>query len=159
MLRMSKLTDYGTVVLAYMTTRPVQMHTTAEIAEATGLALPTVSKVLKRLAGAGILESFRGAHGGYSLARESQSITAAEIIDALEGPIAITECSGDHSQCSFEPVCSLGGRWQQINTLIRNALDEITLAELAGPGTIPAINLKPGLASDQLRLAGLRREN
>ncbi len=137
MLRMSKLTDYGTVVLAYITMRPAQMHTTAEIAEATGLASPTVSKVLKRLAGAGILESFRGAHGGYSLARSAETITAAEIIDALEGPIAITECSGDHSQCSFEPVCSLGGRWQQINSLIRNALDDISLAELAGPGPSP----------------------
>lgn len=159
MLRMSKLTDYGTVVLAYMTKRPGQMHTSTEIAEATGLSTPTVSKVLKRLAGAGVLESFRGAHGGYSLARESEAITAAEIIDALEGPIAITECSGDHSQCSFEPVCSLGQRWQQINHLIRDALNEISLAQLAGPGSLPAISLKPGLATDQLRLAGLRRES
>lgn len=152
MLKMSKLTDYGTVVLAYMASRPGSMHSAAELADSTRLGLPTVSKVLKRLAGAGVLDSFRGAHGGYSLARDAESISAAEIIDALEGPIAITECSGDHSQCSLEAVCALGGRWQQINGLIRKALSEISLAELAGPRPLPEIRLQPALPADRQRL-------
>lgn len=157
MLRMSKLTDYGTVVLAFMAGQPKEMHSAAEIAEATRLALPTVSKVLKKLTSAGVLTSCRGAHGGYNLARASQSISATEIIDALEGPIAITECSGDHSHCSLEDVCALGGRWQTINQLIRRALDEISLAELAGPAALPEISLKPALESDRRRMSAGER--
>ncbi len=159
MLRMSKLTDYGTVVLGFLAQHPEDMHSAAEIADATRLATPTVSKVLKKLAGAGVLDSFRGAHGGYSLAREASEISAAEIIDALEGPIAITECSGDHSHCSLETVCALGGRWQQINALIRNALAEISLAELAGPTALTEISLKPFLSSDRQRLASNPQDN
>lgn len=159
MLRMSKLTDYGTVVLGFLAQRPGEMHSAADIAEATRLGTPTVSKVLKKLAGAGVLDSFRGARGGYALAREATEISAAEIIDALEGPIAITECSGDHSLCSLESVCALGGRWQQINTLIRDALAEISLADLAGPAVLPEISLKPFLNSDRQRLAAISQDN
>jgi len=149
---MSKLTDYGTVVLAFMASRPGELLSASEIAEATRMAVPTVSKLLKKLTGAGVLESVRGAHGGYSLARDAASISAAEIIDALEGPIAITECSGDHSHCSFESVCALGGRWQQINELIRTALTEISLAELASPAELTEIRLQPALKRDARRL-------
>lgn len=152
MLRMSKLTDYGTVVLAFLANRPGDMHSAAEIAEATRLGIPTVSKVLKKLAGAGVLTSCRGAHGGYSLARDARNISAVEIIDALEGPLAITECSGDHSLCSLESVCALGSRWQQINTVIRGALGKISLAELAAPTPLPEIALTPLLESDKQRL-------
>lgn len=152
MLRMSKLTDYGTVVLAYLATRPGEMHSAAGIAQATRLGIPTVSKVLKKLASAKVLTSCRGAHGGYSLARSPNNISAVEIIDALEGPIAITECSGDHSLCSLESVCALGSRWQQINTVIRDALGKISLAELAAPEPLPEIALRPMLESDQQRL-------
>lgn len=152
MLRMSKLTDYGTVVLAFMASRPDSLISASEIAEATRMAVPTVSKILKKLTVAGMLDSTRGAHGGYTLARDAADISAAEIIDALEGPIAITECSGDHSHCSFESVCALGGRWQQINGLIRSALTDISLAELASPAELTEIRLQPALRRDARRL-------
>lgn len=152
MLRMSKLTDYGTVVLAHLANRPGEMHSAAEIAEATRLGIPTVSKLLKKLAGASVLDSHRGAHGGYALTRDARNISAAEIIDALEGPIAITECSGDHSHCSLEADCALGGRWQQINAVIRDALGRISLAELAAPAGLPEIALQPLLKSDRDRM-------
>ena len=132
MLRISKLTDYGTVVLACLAARPDQRLTATTVAEQTRLGLPTVSKLLKSFHRAGIVTSTRGAHGGYQLARVAASISAAEIIDAIEGPVAITECSGIHSACDREPVCSTGSAWQRVNAAIRRSLDEISLAQLSG---------------------------
>jgi Rrf2 family protein len=76
--------------------------------------------------------SARGAHGGYQLARPASRISAASIIDAIEGPVAITECSGNHSACDLETICSTGGSWQRINAAIRSSLDGISLAQLSG---------------------------
>jgi FeS assembly SUF system regulator len=132
MFRISKLTDYGTVVLACLALAPDRRQTATAVADRTRLGLPTVSKVLKGLHRAGLVTSARGAHGGYQLARPANRISAAAIIDAIEGPVAITECSGIHSTCDIESVCRTGSAWQRINTSIRRALDEITLAQLAG---------------------------
>ena len=129
MLRMSKLTDYATVLLAYMSEHPALASAT-ELAAATRLALPTVSKLLKTLTRAGLVESVRGAQGGYQLARSPAMISAAEIIDALEGPVAITECSAAESHCELESVCRVGSSWQRINRGIRRALGEVSLVDL-----------------------------
>ena len=99
MLRMGKMTDYATVVLASLAQEPAKHRAAAELAERTRLSRPTVSKVLKGLQRAGMVISSRGAHGGYHLARRPDQITAAQILDVFEGPIAITECSGASSQC------------------------------------------------------------
>lgn len=132
MLRISKLTDYGTLILASLARDEALRHTTAEITARSRLPAPTVSKLLKQLHRAGLLESTRGLHGGYRLARPARQITAAAILDALEGPLALTECATGHSQCDLEPSCSVGGNWQRINHAIRQSLEEVTLAELAG---------------------------
>jgi FeS assembly SUF system regulator len=132
MLRISKLTDYGTVVLACLAATPGQRLTATEVAERTRLALPTVSKLLKSFHRAGLLTSARGVRGGYQLARPAAAISAAAIIDAIEGPVAITECSGQHSTCAHEVSCSTGSAWQRINGAIRRSLDEISLAQLSG---------------------------
>jgi len=132
MLRISKLTDYGTVVLACLAAAPDRRQTATVVAERTRLGLPTVSKLLKNLHRAGLVTSTRGAHGGYQLARPATRISAAAIIDAIEGPVAITECSGQHSTCDIESVCRTGSAWQRINGSIRRALDDISLAQLAG---------------------------
>ena len=129
-LRISRLTDYGTVVLAHLASDEAICVSAAEVATATGIALPTVSKLLKELAKAGIVMSTRGAHGGYQLAREAGAISAADVIDALEGPVSITECSATDSHCDLEAVCNVGGAWQRINVAIRRALDEVSLADL-----------------------------
>ncbi len=144
MLRISKLTDYGTVVLAHLADADDRLHSAAEIAAATGLGGPTVSKLLKQLARAGLVSSERGANGGYRLARAPGAITAAEIIDALEGPVAITECSGRESSCELEEVCTVGNSWQQINLQIRRALADISLTELQKTRpAIPTFRLVP----------------
>ncbi|MEJ2276061.1 MAG: SUF system Fe-S cluster assembly regulator, partial [Woeseiaceae bacterium] len=102
----------------------------ADIAAATGIALPTASKLLKSLARAGLVNSTRGANGGYRLSRPPQHISAADVIDALEGPVSITECSATDGDCEHESVCSVGSAWQRINVAIRRALEDVTLNDL-----------------------------
>jgi FeS assembly SUF system regulator len=130
MLRISKLTDYGTVVLGHLAQVEDGYASAPEIAGATGVGLPTVSKLLKTLARAGLVVSTRGAQGGYRLARDASRISAADVIDALEGPVTITECSGADSHCGLESVCSVGNAWQRINVAIRRALQDISLSDL-----------------------------
>ncbi len=132
MLRMGKLTDYATVVLASLAQQPAEHRAAAELAVSTRLKLPTVSKVLKGLQRAGLVTSSRGARGGYQLARPPEQITATQILDVFEGPLAITECSGASSRCGIERQCRVGGAWQRVNAAIRRALDDMTLYQLAG---------------------------
>src|SRR6201986_4042707 len=132
MLRMGKLTDYATVVLSSLAHEPARHRAAAELAQRTRLSIPTVSKVLKGLPRGGMVISSRGAQGGYRLARAPQQITAAQILDVFEGPIAITECSGASSQCGIERQCRVGGAWQRVNAAIRRALEDVTLHQLAG---------------------------
>jgi len=147
MLRISKLTDYGTMVLACLASRPGQRLTATAVADRTRLGLPTVSKLLKSFHRAGLVTSVRGSHGGYQLARAATSISAAEIIDAIEGPVAITECSGHHSACDLETVCSTGTAWQRVNVAIRRSLDELSLAQLSGQEAVALWRpeLSPGM--------------
>ena len=132
MLRMGKLTDYATVILASLAQDPLRHRAATELAERTRLSRPTVSKVLKGLQRAGLVISSRGSLGGYRLARDPEQITAAQILDVFEGPIAITECSGASSQCGIERQCRVGGAWQRVNAAIRRALEDVTLRQLAG---------------------------
>src|SRR5260370_3694326 len=132
MLRMGRLTHYASVVLASLAQEPARHRAAAELAERTRLSRPTVSKVLKGLRRAGMVISARGSHGGYRLARTPEQITAAQILDVFEGPIAITECSGASSQCGIERQCRVSGAWQRVNAAIRRALEEVTLRQLAG---------------------------
>ncbi len=132
MLSISKLTDYGTVVLACLAATPSQRLTATGVAQRPSLGLQTVSKLLKSFHRAGLVNSTRGVKGGYQLARPATRISAAAIIDAIEGPVAITECSGNHSACEHETSCSTGSAWQRINGAIRRSLDDISLAQLAG---------------------------
>jgi FeS assembly SUF system regulator len=154
MLRMGKLTDYATVVLASLAQEPAQHRAAAELAERTRLGRATVSKVLKGLQRAGLVISSLGAQGGYRLARGPELITAAQILDVFEGPIAITECSGASSHCGIERQCRVGGAWQRVNAAIRRALEEVTLSELAG---LDSRVLRAGDLASEIRLHNLTR--
>ena len=125
MLRISKLTDYATVILGLLAADPTRQQTAAEIAERTQVAAPTVSKLLKQLQRAQLVTSARGLHGGYRLARPAEQISAAAILDALEGPVALTECAGEHSHCGIEGTCSVGGAWQRVNRAIHQKNGQI----------------------------------
>lgn len=134
MIRLSKLTDYGFVVLnRFAGDGEDVVRNAPELAEETCLPLPTVSKLLKALARGGLLTARRGAKGGYSLARPAEAIRASDVIEALEGPVALTDCSGKGSEdCSIEANCPVRTHWALITTAVRQALDKITLADLAG---------------------------
>jgi FeS assembly SUF system regulator len=150
MLRISRLTDYGTLVLAHMALEPSRLYTAAEVSNRTGVAAPTVSQLLKRLARHGLLDSYRGSSGGYRLARPPEEISAAEILDALEGPLSLTECAGPDSGCELEHHCQVSGAWQSLNAAIRRALEEVSLRDLASTqATFGPLKLKRGARSDQ----------
>ena len=137
MLRISKMTDYATVILARLALAPQRQFTAAQLADQTHLAQPTVSKVLKLLLRRGLLQSTRGLHGGYRLARPAGEITAAQILDALEGPVALIECARHVHHCSIESTCGVGRAWQRVSVALRRVLEEITLVDLAGLGGEP----------------------
>jgi FeS assembly SUF system regulator len=152
-LRISKLTDYATVILAALATEPDRQCTAAEIAVRTRIGAPTVCKLLKQLQRAHLVDSARGLRGGYRLARPPAQISAATILDAVEGPIALTECAGDHSNCGIADTCSTGSAWQHVSLAIRRSLQEVTLAELAGVGPVTG----RFAAFDRQLRGGLRR--
>ena len=137
MLRVGKLTDYGTAIMTSLAQQPDRLQSAAEIAAELRLTLPTVSKVLKALVQHGLVVSLRGAKGGYSLAVQPEAISVAQIIAAIEGPIALTECSDTAKACEQASLCSVRGNWQRINKAVLAALQQVTLADLARPGEQP----------------------
>lgn len=137
MLKISKLTDYGTVVMAGLAAQPQRLVKSVELAEEVDVAHPTVSKLLKILNRAGLVESARGVNGGYRLARSPEQIPVAEIIQALEGPLALTECSADEGRCEQADGCSVRVNWQRISRVVAEALQQVTLAELLQPAEHP----------------------
>lgn len=132
MLRISKLTDYAILMMVEMA-RDGGMLSAHALAERVHVETPTASKVLKLLAGSGLLESYRGANGGYRVSREASDISVAEVIAAIEGPIAMTECSVEEGLCSQEDQCELRGNWQRISLAVAQALREVSLAEMSAP--------------------------
>jgi FeS assembly SUF system regulator len=138
MLRITKLTDYGIVLLVQLANDETGASQNARsMAEATSLPLPVVSKILKSLAQGGLLTSQRGAKGGYTLSRSPEEIDVAEIISALEGPIALMECSAGPGRCEQETICAVRDPWQRINQAILETLRHVTLRELVGPAKEP----------------------
>ena len=132
MLRLNRLTDYAVVVMAQMAQRGDDVRTAPQISEQTGVPLPTVAKILNALSHDCLVASQRGAAGGYKLSRPAQQITVAEIIQALEGPIALTACvDGTTGQCDVESLCPMRGNWDKVNKAIRGALSQVTLADMS----------------------------
>ncbi len=130
MLRLSKLTDYAVVVLVRLSGGE-EVQTSPGIAAATGIPEPTVAKVLKTLAAGGLVASQRGARGGYRLMRPLRSIPISDVIGAIDGPIALTACvDGAAVGCECQEICTMRGRWDPVNQAIRQALSEITLADM-----------------------------
>lgn len=145
MIRLSRLADYGVVLACQMAVKADRCHNAFDLAAATGLPAPTVSKLLAALARAGVLVSQRGARGGYRLARAPEAITAADIVSAVDGPIALTVCI-EHGAgaCDVESLCPTRSGWRRINDAVRDAMKSVSLAELAfslpaGLGEMPGL--------------------
>jgi len=134
-LRISRLTDYGIVLLTrFASDRTSSVHAAKDLAAEARIPAPTVSKILKILAHVGVLESHRGATGGFSLARPAAEVSVAEVIEALDGPIAMTECLGEEAgTCDIESGCPVRSNWDRINRTVRDALRGLTIADMARP--------------------------
>jgi FeS assembly SUF system regulator len=131
-IRLSRLADYGVVLACQMAVKVDCCHNAFDLAAATGLPAPTVSKLLAALARAGVLTSQRGAKGGYRLARAPEAISAADIVSAVDGPIALTVCIVHGAgACDVESLCPTRSGWRRINDAVRDAMKSVSLAELA----------------------------
>jgi FeS assembly SUF system regulator len=153
MLRVTKLADYGIVILTHFANQGGANANARDIAGLVRLPQPVVSKILKLLAKHGLLESQRGIKGGFRLARSPESITVAQIIRALEGPIAVTECTDRiHGDCGLKTGCPVRTNWHLINHAIHQALEKITLAEMARPLARSHVNLHEGMKSEPVQV-------
>ena len=157
MILLTRQTDYGILLLTRMATSPIlPTHNARELAAESHLPLPMVSKILKLLARAALLTSSRGIKGGYRLARRAEEITVADLVAALEGPIAMTECSGEApGTCEHETFCRVRGNWRRISGAVRVALEELTLADMARPQCddhlVSLTRVGPGRPHDGMR--------
>lgn len=135
MIRLSRLADYSVALMTHIADQPDRLRNGNDLASALRLPAPTVSKLLGKLARAGLLTSYRGVDGGYTLARRPEAITMADIISAVDGPIAMTECIDTTSigACTIEGICPARASWQKINDAVRNALAGVSLADVIPP--------------------------
>jgi FeS assembly SUF system regulator len=149
MIRITKLADYGIVLMTHFAaSRPKIVRTARELSLATHVPLPTVSKILKALARNGLLVSHRGVGGGFALARPADQVSVADVITALDGPIAITECLTEENACGHEPVCSIRTNWDRINRVVRDALSDLKVSEMARlPFPVPSAPALVGAAA------------
>lgn len=133
MLKLSQLTDYATVLMTTLAAEPARLHSAQDLSERSRLPAATAAKLLKQLAKAHLVEATRGAQGGYRLTRKPELISVADVVDAVEGPIAITRCSIHSGDCNIEKSCGTRTNWRLINTAIREALEAVSLAQMAAP--------------------------
>jgi len=133
MLKLGKLADYSTMIVTVLAAEPERLYSAHELAGRTHVAAPTVSKLLKQLTKSGLVESLRGARGGYKLARPAGDITVADVIAAIDGPIGLTQCSVHKGDCAVESYCGVRSNWRLINAAIHQALQSLTLADMAKP--------------------------
>lgn len=133
MLRVSKLTDYATVLMTALAQSGDELVSAMALAERARLEQPTAAKVLKLLAQAGLVASQRGAAGGYRLAHAPEAITVADIVGAIEGPFGMTECSVHSGLCDHELHCGVRGNWRRISEAVEAALRAVTLADMLAP--------------------------
>lgn len=148
MIRISKLADYAFILLAHMGSSGRESWTASDLAQSTALPLPTVAKILKTLAKTNILVAQRGALGGYRLARHTHAISVSDIVESIDGPIALTCCAGggkkkdgnganctgcaEHNDCTTCRLCPLHDGWKKINATLRKHLSDTSLAQISG---------------------------
>ena len=143
MIKLSRLADYSIVLMTQLAARPGSLVQAPDMALVTGLPVPTVAKTLKRLVQAGLVESQRGTKGGYALMRDAADIPVTEIITAVDGPIALTDCTVEEDGvCEIEALCPTRTNWKQINDAVVGALRNITLADMT-PQMAPFVPHRP----------------
>ena len=143
MFKLNRMTDYGVMITVHVCKGGDNITTAPSLSLTTGLPLPTVSKILKKLAKKQIITSHRGVNGGYSRRRPLSQISVVEMIEALDGPVVLTACvEGAENSCNVESLCPVSGGWNRVNRAIRNTLKEISLEELCMSAKLPEL-VKP----------------
>jgi len=139
-MRLSSMADYAVVTMSAAARHCGHARVNAQqLADETGLPAPTVQKLVSKLSAAGLLKSVRGVHGGLQLARPAAAITLADIVEAVEGPIALAPCSeqGRHD-CTLESACTVRPHWPAVDAAIRGALAGVPLTQLSHPAPFGA---------------------
>ncbi len=136
MLRMSKLADYAFVILSHMMESPSENWSASSLASSTSLPLPTVAKLMKLLARGGIVGAQRGAAGGYAFIKDPSALSIVQIIEAVDGPISLTECAGKAvgkktCDCAVGGVCPIQENWKRVNGSVMESLEKVKLSEFA----------------------------
>ena len=145
MIKLSKLTDYAVIVLSVLAQTSEDHCTSVDLAQKTDLPEPTVSKILKLLAKGGLVASLRGSKGGYQLKQKAKAISIAEIVAVIEGPIAVTHCVDQSTECcDRSAICSMSGRWNKVNLAIQETLQKISLEDMMGDQVMREIQLEQG---------------
>lgn len=131
MIKLSNLADYAVVLMSAIATRGDDIHTAASLNFDTKVPLPTVSKILGKMAKANLLMSHRGIGGGFSMTLDAKNISIADIIEAVDGPVQLTNClSEENTCCDYEPVCLTRSKWDKINNAVYQALNNVPLLEM-----------------------------
>ena len=154
MLRLNRMTDYAILVLGALAHRHGETLASGRLAEVTDLPQPTVAKVLKMLLAAELVETQRGVRGGYRLVKFAAQISLVHIVEAMEGPIAVTGCAdGAREPCMAGNCCCMRKHWMHINLTIHKALMDVTLEDLIDPAQLFPVPGGPPLIKDNRRLA------
>lgn len=140
MLRIGKLTDYAMLIMSQMAKEPDSVLSATYLAEVLHLTAPTVSKILKMLSDAGLVNSVRGAEGGYHLARPAVQITVVDIIAAMEGELAMTECCESTSLCVLDSMCTMRENWRKINNVVQSFLAKVTIVDMLEPLSLQGLS-------------------
>ena len=149
MLRLNRMTEYAIVVLGALAHRHGDVVATAHLAALTGLAQPTVAKVSKFLLAADLVETQRGVRGGYRLTKAPVNISLVDIVEAMEGPIAVTDCvDGSQDPCAVRDRCFMNNHWNHVNLAIRNALNDVSLKNLIDPVQSFSLPVSPSITED-----------
>lgn len=150
MIKLTNLADYAVVLMCYLAHAPSKIHSAVTLSRVSGIPVPTVSKILGALSRAELLRSQRGLGGGFSLGQPADDISVADIIEAVDGPIALTNCiENSDGECDLEALCSMRTHWQTINTAVKGALSRITLTEISAPQQISGFAAGPAADTRQ----------
>jgi len=149
MIKLSNLADYGVELMCCIALRPTEVHSSAGLALGSHIPLPTVSKILGKMVRAGLLRSHRGLRGGFALAVQASDISIADIIEAVDGPVQLTNCLGEEtSDCDRISSCGTRSQWYRINEAVKGALDQVPLSQMIesvpnfiGDGTVDDLPL------------------
>ena len=134
MLKISKLADYACSIMRYLAVQKATAPSAVQVAKETQIALPTVRKILKKLHSAQLLHSTRGKEGGYQLARVEGQISLADIVEAIDGKIALTNCCAKEIHCHRHDICTMKPEWQSINQVVFHTLSQLSLQQLTTRG-------------------------